>query len=76
MSLDERIARTGHVVKYPAMPAQLEPERWFLCDEFGVVQMRGTIGLYAETCREMVKRGALVEHQTLIAGAVIYKQVQ
>jgi hypothetical protein len=73
MTLQTRIARTGYVVMYPAAPAQSEPERWFACDEHGVIQMRGNIGFNAESCRAMFERGALVEHVRLLAGAVIYR---
>lgn len=73
MTLLNRISRTGYAVMYPAAPAQCEPERWFACDERGVIQMRGNVGFNAESCRAMVTSGALVEHVRLLAGAVIYK---
>lgn len=75
MTLLNRISRTGYVVMYPASPVQGEPERWFACDAYGVIQMRGNIGFNAESCRAMVASGALVEHVRLLAGAVIYRMV-
>lgn len=60
----------GYVIRYDV------PELWFPCDERGIVAMRGEKGLNAETCREMLERGALIEHHRLLAGAVIYRKVQ
>ena len=61
MTLEQRIARTGYVIRYPAIAALAEPERWYLCDENGIIQTRGAG--YSETeCRAMVERGELAEH--------------
>lgn len=74
MTIDTRIAKTGYVILYPAIESLGEPERWYLCDAFGIIQTRGS-GFNAVQCREMLKRGALTEYLRLLAGAVIYKQV-
>lgn len=73
MTLDTRIARTGYVIRYDAISSLGEPERWFACDAHGIIATRGTSGFNAATCREIVASGVLVAHETLIAGAVIYK---
>jgi hypothetical protein len=69
-----RIARTGFVICYPAIEALAQGEQWFLCNDRGFIQPAGK-GYSAEACRELVKAGALVEHETLESGCVIYKQV-
>lgn len=74
MTIDTRIAKTGYVILYQAIESLGEPERWYLCDAFGIIQTRGA-GFNAVQCREMLKRGALVEHHRLLAGATIYRQV-
>jgi hypothetical protein len=63
MTIDTRIARTGYVIRYPEIESLGEPERWYLCDAHGIIATRGTVGFNAVTCREMVERGALVEHR-------------
>lgn len=74
MTLDTRIAKTGYVILYPAIEKLGEPERWYLCDAFGIIQTRGN-GFNAVQCREMLESGALTEYHRLLAGAVIYRQV-
>lgn len=75
-TIDQRIARTGYVVCYPAIESLGEAEHWFACDANGIIATRGATGFNAVQCREMVERGALVEHVALLAGVVIYKQVR
>lgn len=74
MTIDTRISKTGYVILYPAIESLGEQERWYLCDASGIIATRGS-GFNAAQCREMLERGALVEHHRLFAGATIYRQV-
>lgn len=73
-TVDARIAKTGYVIQYPAIEALAEPERWFVCDARGIVQTKGSAGVEAGACREMLKRGGLIVHHAIdAAGATIYR---